>query len=154
VHSYFTIWSEPGEAGSLLEQALEQINLMTPLYFYRHRKRASVCRSVPPLTRGGQEGFAAVKWALGCDLPPQTPLIPHLSGGKWAIDRFHSHPDAGCMRWLWEYRGIIKLICSKKSEGKSKNRARTTAHAYHHFFTRRSRFHASVFFTQPLTTPS
>jgi hypothetical protein len=74
---------------------LEQINLMTTYYFYRYRKRASVCCFVPPLTRGGQEGFAAVKWALGRDLPPQTPLIPPLSGGKWANDRFH--PSCDCL---------------------------------------------------------
>jgi hypothetical protein len=67
---------------------------MMTLYFYRHQKRASFCRSVPPLTRGGQEGFAAVKLAFVFDLPPQTPLIPPLSGGKWVNDRFHLHPTA------------------------------------------------------------
>jgi hypothetical protein len=73
---------------------LEQINLMMTLYSYRHQKRANVCRSVPPLTRGGQEGFAAVKSAFLHDLLLKTPLISPLSGGKWTDNCFRSHPTA------------------------------------------------------------
>jgi hypothetical protein len=73
--------------------------------FYRHQKRASVCRSVPPLTRGGQEGFAAVKSAWEVIGRPQTPLIPPLSGGKWANDRFHPYPCGSFMRLPWQRRG-------------------------------------------------
>jgi hypothetical protein len=40
----------------------------------------------------GQEGFAAVKLTFLYDLPPQTPLIPPLSGGKWTNNRFRPHP--------------------------------------------------------------
>jgi hypothetical protein len=42
----------------------------------------------------------------------QTPLIPPLSGGKWTNIRFRTL-YGGFMRWLWECRGIIKLIRSK-----------------------------------------
>jgi hypothetical protein len=49
--------------------------------------RARVCCFVPPLTRGGQEGFAATKLAFYviCRLtPPRAPF----SGGKWTNKRF------------------------------------------------------------------
>jgi hypothetical protein len=67
---------------------LEQINLMMTLYSYRHQKRANVCRFVPPLTRGGQEGFAAVKSAFLHDLLLKTPSFPPCQGGSGQTTAF------------------------------------------------------------------
>jgi hypothetical protein len=51
----------------------------------RARGTGRLCKGGPP----GQEGFAAVKLAFLYVLPPQTPLNPPLSGGKWTSRRFH-----------------------------------------------------------------
>jgi hypothetical protein len=89
---------------------LERINLMVPLYFYRYQKRASVCRSVPPLTRGGQEGFAAVEWewAWECDLPPHPPSFPPCQGGSGQTTAFIPIPTAASCDCLGSDMAIQK----------------------------------------------
>jgi hypothetical protein len=54
-------------------------------------ERAALSKGGP----AGQEGFAAVKLALGCDLPPSNP--PHSPLVRGEVDK---HPLSYSLRWF------------------------------------------------------